>query len=390
MFNLESQMLIWKSEIEKIENLTNDDIEELKSHIIDKIDDLQNRGYTLEESFNISINKIGSNDLLSEEYKKVNNKLSAAKKITYGIIGFIGVNFIFQIANIIAIMISASFANKLLTSETINIPIVSQIIVLVVGESFNNNLSVFTLIVSIILSVGVIYLILSKKKNIIISFIEIMEKVNKKKIYYFMLSVIMPISMFFIPSIFRVITMTGTNTSYLGNILIIINFVDVVSLIVLTILFINEISKNNSSNRYKLTILSGYIVGVLILNILPSISTIALVSLGITSIIFLLLFYSAIALLIIYCIVMEKSKTISNIKSNKKWNIGVFILAIVLLDQLFTPLFIYNISVAIYMERAHSIELIKVILIIALPCISYIYILIENINHINKKQKVKS
>lgn len=387
MFNLDDQMLMWKLEIEKIENLTNDDVEELESHILDKIDDLQSRGYTLEESFDIAINKIGTNDLLSEEYKKVNTKLSVFQKITYGIIGFICVDFVFQIINIITMMIGSHFANKLLTSEVINIPIVSKFIVLLAGESYNNNLSVFSLLLAIILNIGAIYIILANKKNVIIYFIKIMEKVKVKK-YYFILSVIIPISMFLIPLIITGIIGANEDIIYLSNILIMIDLVNRSSLIVLMISLTKEISKS-IRNRYKLTILSGYIGGSLIFNSLPHIVTIVLISLGITSITVLLLVYLLMASTIIYFVVMKKSKRTSN--RNKILNVGICILGIVILNPiLLLPILTVKISPTMYGEISYSIEIIEMISIITLPCISYIYILFENTKNINKKQKVKS
>ena len=75
-FNLTNSIEIWKSELSKKANITTDNMDELESHLLDLINDLESKGLNKEESFLIARKRIGRIDDISLEYNKINNNFS--------------------------------------------------------------------------------------------------------------------------------------------------------------------------------------------------------------------------------------------------------------------------------------------------------------------------
>lgn len=71
MFELESQVRKWRGHLRSSGLLSEQDLEELESHLRDNIDDLTSRGVTLEEAFLISVRRMGDSEALSNEFAKV-------------------------------------------------------------------------------------------------------------------------------------------------------------------------------------------------------------------------------------------------------------------------------------------------------------------------------
>ncbi|WP_299102554.1 hypothetical protein [uncultured Winogradskyella sp.] len=72
-FNLNEKIEVWKSELSKKSNMTSDNIDELESHLLDLINDLENKGLNIEESFLIARKRIGRTDEICAEFDKINN-----------------------------------------------------------------------------------------------------------------------------------------------------------------------------------------------------------------------------------------------------------------------------------------------------------------------------
>lgn len=72
-FDLEKSISLWKYQLSENQNMTNDNIIELESHIHDEIENLQNLGLSEEESFLIAEKRIGKIESLAIEYSKVIN-----------------------------------------------------------------------------------------------------------------------------------------------------------------------------------------------------------------------------------------------------------------------------------------------------------------------------
>ena len=74
MFDLEVQIHSWSDHLRKHGNFTEADITELENHLRDEIDDLIAAGLTPDESFLISVKRLGNVDAISHEFAKVNTE----------------------------------------------------------------------------------------------------------------------------------------------------------------------------------------------------------------------------------------------------------------------------------------------------------------------------
>ncbi len=74
MFDLEMQIHSWSDHLRARGNFTEADINELESHLREEIDDLISAGLTPDESFLISVKRLGNLDAISHEFAKVNTE----------------------------------------------------------------------------------------------------------------------------------------------------------------------------------------------------------------------------------------------------------------------------------------------------------------------------
>lgn len=74
MFDLEMQIDSWTDHLRAHGNFTEADIRELESHLREEIDDLMSAGLTPDESFLISVKRLGNLDAISHEFAKVNTE----------------------------------------------------------------------------------------------------------------------------------------------------------------------------------------------------------------------------------------------------------------------------------------------------------------------------
>jgi hypothetical protein len=72
MFDLETQIHSWSDHLRAHGNLSDADIHELENHLRDEIEDLIGTGLTPDESFLISVKRLGNVDAISHEFAKVN------------------------------------------------------------------------------------------------------------------------------------------------------------------------------------------------------------------------------------------------------------------------------------------------------------------------------
>ncbi|MFZ3130332.1 MAG: permease prefix domain 1-containing protein, partial [Desulfosporosinus sp.] len=71
MFDLEIQIHSWSDHLRAHGNLSDADIQELEHHLRDEIEDLIAAGLTPDESFLISVKRLGNVDAISHEFAKV-------------------------------------------------------------------------------------------------------------------------------------------------------------------------------------------------------------------------------------------------------------------------------------------------------------------------------
>lgn len=91
-FSLNQNITVWKSKLLKSSGLTNDNVEELESHLLDEIQSLQKLGLNDEESFLVAAKRMGDNRVLIEEFSKVNRGIVFRRKIIpylKGVLSFI-------------------------------------------------------------------------------------------------------------------------------------------------------------------------------------------------------------------------------------------------------------------------------------------------------------
>lgn len=74
MFDLETQIHSWSDHLRAHGNLSDADIHELENHLRDEIEDLMAAGLNDDESFLISVKRLGNVDAISHEFAKVNTE----------------------------------------------------------------------------------------------------------------------------------------------------------------------------------------------------------------------------------------------------------------------------------------------------------------------------
>jgi len=74
MFDLELNIRSWSDHLRARGNFKETDILELESHLHDEIEDLVKAGLAVDEAFLISVKRLGSSQLISSEYSKVNSE----------------------------------------------------------------------------------------------------------------------------------------------------------------------------------------------------------------------------------------------------------------------------------------------------------------------------
>ncbi|MDF7798727.1 permease prefix domain 1-containing protein [Pontiellaceae bacterium B1224] len=87
MFDLANAITNWKSQLNINHTLKNEDIAELESHLVDEIDALQIKGLSSEESFLIATKRLGTNEVLAEEFGKNNLPSLWVHRITWMFLG---------------------------------------------------------------------------------------------------------------------------------------------------------------------------------------------------------------------------------------------------------------------------------------------------------------
>ncbi|MVM30923.1 hypothetical protein GO755_12850 [Spirosoma sp. HMF4905] len=74
-FNLTTAVQTWLSRFEQSGSFTTDELQELTSHLLDSIDDLQTKGLSQQEAFLIASQRLGSIDLLDQEFTKLSRSV---------------------------------------------------------------------------------------------------------------------------------------------------------------------------------------------------------------------------------------------------------------------------------------------------------------------------
>ena len=86
-FNLQEQIDRWVSKIRSEPSFTESDSEELKSHLLDSIDELKGAGLNEEEAFWVSLRRMGSSFEWEADYGEVNKPLIQMRKSLFILAG---------------------------------------------------------------------------------------------------------------------------------------------------------------------------------------------------------------------------------------------------------------------------------------------------------------
>lgn len=111
MFELEKALNQWKTKLYKSNSFCESDILELEEHLIDEFNSLMNTSnLSEEEAFLVSCSRIGSVDLLSEEFEKVNLRSIWFRKIFMFFCGYILISFLQKFILLVSILLTVNFS----------------------------------------------------------------------------------------------------------------------------------------------------------------------------------------------------------------------------------------------------------------------------------------
>lgn len=94
--------------------LTGSDVKELTNHLLDATDELRKGGLSEEEAFIIASKRLGSEEILTQEYAKVNPSLSTNKIWSYLFIGF---NLLYVIPSLVKMVFAGLYTFMLTNFE---------------------------------------------------------------------------------------------------------------------------------------------------------------------------------------------------------------------------------------------------------------------------------
>lgn len=110
MFQLEKSLEDWRGKLSNTNSFTKSDIEELESHLLDEIEFLKKKTLTDEEAFYVACDRIGSVDLISNEFRKINYNIIWFKRFLWLLSGYFLINFFQQFTNSLSIFTTNVFA----------------------------------------------------------------------------------------------------------------------------------------------------------------------------------------------------------------------------------------------------------------------------------------
>ncbi|WP_461206026.1 permease prefix domain 1-containing protein [Clostridium sp. DL1XJH146] len=109
MFQLDSSIDKWKIKLVNSNSFTNSDIAELESHLLEEIDNLKDKELTEEEAFYIASSRLGSVELLSSEFTKINTKPIYLKRIMWLLAGYLLITFIQNVITTLSLLLTEGF-----------------------------------------------------------------------------------------------------------------------------------------------------------------------------------------------------------------------------------------------------------------------------------------
>ncbi|MFB0554235.1 MAG: hypothetical protein ACETWQ_13085 [Phycisphaerae bacterium] len=108
MFDLNEQIIKWRSNLAQSQTLGNSDIDELESHLREEIENLTSLKLSDEEAFLIATHRLGSTDSLAEEYEKINRGVKFRHRLFWIATGVLGYFLATYLADAFSIALSVS------------------------------------------------------------------------------------------------------------------------------------------------------------------------------------------------------------------------------------------------------------------------------------------
>lgn len=89
MFDLKVQLEKYRSQLASNEAYQESDIDELETHLIEEVDNLKKKDLSEEEAFWIANSRIGSIEILNQEFRKVNSNYIWKKRLLWFLGGYL-------------------------------------------------------------------------------------------------------------------------------------------------------------------------------------------------------------------------------------------------------------------------------------------------------------
>lgn len=322
MFNLDKSIVLWKNEFYKNDSFTNDDIEELEGHLLDKIYALIKSGLSEEEAFIKAKDSIGTAEVLYDDFSIVNKMAIVSKRIILGLFGYVFIVFLNNIIRSITISISSPFATTLDNRQLGEYNIVGMIIHLMSGNRANA-LNGLSFVISSIFYIILIHFLVSNKFNIINTISNKVNSIIQSKPYLAIpkiISVMILLTLLIIgtPMAYTMV-LNNINPNEISSVYIGTNISRYMFDFILVVIFIYTLYSKVRSNKNLYFTLCGYLTGNILIITIPIIVFNIISRLNTSRIGFKLTYfvlYVAIAGLIILMSILIKSKLV--IKSNNK------------------------------------------------------------------------
>lgn len=158
-FNLKQSVDIYIDSIKNQGSITSSDAEELSAHLYDATDSLSKSGLLEEEAFIIACKRLGNEEVLTEEYSKVNPSVKMNRIWAYLIIGF---NLFYSLPSLFFLLVSAIY--------------------LTVYINYSSSMGGALIVTTLHLAVIVLAVYIVRKKNEISQFLEKQVQYNMLRI----------------------------------------------------------------------------------------------------------------------------------------------------------------------------------------------------------------
>jgi hypothetical protein len=166
MFELKEAIENWKQKLSCSNSFTTNDIEELESHLLDAIDALKEKDLSEEEAFFVATSRLGSVNLLSSEFIKVNTRTIYLKRVAWFISGYILIYFIQQLINSISFFLTVAIDKAKIIYLNVDTS----------SYSYGFSYSYLCIGISIVFFLIFLYLLLGKKHQLLIKIKSVFSK----------------------------------------------------------------------------------------------------------------------------------------------------------------------------------------------------------------------